>query len=204
MGSRPTRGSSFLLGKVTALVCFRLVVCLTLLAYFFLPSASLINMHMYINMYNVHAHIQVHTCMYTCVPPVVELAEAGASSALGIQLYSWHSQPHETCEQTLLHVGVLLERHVLHHWGKLGKCEGGGGRGDGRGGGGGGREEGKRGGGEGDTSEGINTEVILNKQNVSKTLTDLVVVPYHYHPLQLVVAVLWILQGIRQDWTINE
>ena len=40
MGSSPTRGSSFFLGKVTAvgvLCCFALFVCLTLLASFFLP-----------------------------------------------------------------------------------------------------------------------------------------------------------------------
>ena len=38
MGSSPTRGSSFFLGKVTALgvlCCFALFVCLTLLASFF-------------------------------------------------------------------------------------------------------------------------------------------------------------------------
>ena len=54
MGSSPTRGSSFFLGKVTALgvlCCFALFVCLTLLASFFLPS------HLsFKNMY-VHAHI---------------------------------------------------------------------------------------------------------------------------------------------------
>ena len=41
MGSSPTRGSSFSLGKVTALgvlCCFALFVCLILLASFFLPS----------------------------------------------------------------------------------------------------------------------------------------------------------------------
>ena len=41
MGSSPTRGSSFFLGKVTALgvlCCFALFVCLILLASFFLPS----------------------------------------------------------------------------------------------------------------------------------------------------------------------
>ena len=51
MGSSPTRGSSFFLGKVTALgvLCyFALFVCLTLLASFFLPS------HLsFKNMYNV-------------------------------------------------------------------------------------------------------------------------------------------------------
>ena len=41
VGSSPTRGSSFFLGKVTALgvlCCSALFVCLTLLASFFLPS----------------------------------------------------------------------------------------------------------------------------------------------------------------------
>ena len=41
VGSSPTRGSSFFLGKVTALgvlCCFALFVCLILLASFFLPS----------------------------------------------------------------------------------------------------------------------------------------------------------------------
>ena len=41
MGSSPTRGNSFFLGKVTALgvLCyFSLFVCLTLLASFFIPS----------------------------------------------------------------------------------------------------------------------------------------------------------------------
>ena len=52
MGSSPTRGSSFFLGKVTALgvlCCFALFVCLTLFASFFLPShLSFKNMYMYI------------------------------------------------------------------------------------------------------------------------------------------------------------
>ena len=51
MGSSPTRGSSFFLGKVTALgvlFCFALFVCLTLLASFFLPShLSLKHVYMY-------------------------------------------------------------------------------------------------------------------------------------------------------------
>ena len=56
----PTRGSSFFLGKVTALgvlCCFALFVCLTLLASFFLPShLSFKNMYMYMYMY---------TCKFT-------------------------------------------------------------------------------------------------------------------------------------------
>ena len=48
----PTRGSSFFLGKVTALgvlCCFALFVCLTLLASFFLPS-----------------HLSLKTCTCKC------------------------------------------------------------------------------------------------------------------------------------------
>ena len=48
----PTRGSSFFLGKVTALgvlCCFALFVCLTLLASFFLPShLSFKNMYIHV------------------------------------------------------------------------------------------------------------------------------------------------------------
>ena len=59
VGSSPTRGSSFFLGKVTALgvlCCFALFVCLTLLASFFLPS-HLSFKNMYIHPYmNNHVH----------------------------------------------------------------------------------------------------------------------------------------------------
>ena len=47
-GFESHRGSSFFLEKVTALgvlCCFTLFVCLTLLASFFLPSSSPINMY---------------------------------------------------------------------------------------------------------------------------------------------------------------
>ena len=58
------RGSSFFFGKVTALGvlrCFCLVVCLTLLASFFLPShLSLKHVHVYIHMY---MHV---LCWCTC------------------------------------------------------------------------------------------------------------------------------------------
>ena len=60
VGSSPTRGSSFFLGKVTALgvlCCFALFVCLTLLASFFLPS------HLsFKNMYTIT--IPVCSCCY--------------------------------------------------------------------------------------------------------------------------------------------
>ena len=49
------------------------------------------------------------------VPPVVELAESWPCSALGIQLDSWYSESHEPSKHTLLHVGVLLESHVLYY-----------------------------------------------------------------------------------------
>ena len=51
----PTRGSSFFLGKVTALgvlCCFALFVCLTLLASFFLPS--------HLSFKNMYIHVHVH------------------------------------------------------------------------------------------------------------------------------------------------
>ena len=54
----PTRGSSFFLGKVAALgvvCCFALFVCLTLLAYFFLPShLSFKNMYSSVNQQGIH------------------------------------------------------------------------------------------------------------------------------------------------------
>ena len=58
---------------------------------------------------SIHVHVHV-------IPPVVELAETGSCSALGIQLHCRHSQPHKACEHALLHVGILLEGHVLHYW----------------------------------------------------------------------------------------
>ena len=61
--SSPTRGSSFFLGKVTALgvlCCFALFVCLTLLASFFLPShLSFKNMYTKL-IYIVHLQVHVH------------------------------------------------------------------------------------------------------------------------------------------------
>ena len=72
MGSSPTRGSSFFLGKVTALgvlCCFALFVCLTLLASFFLPShLSFKNMYMYMYhiglLYNILVSYLLHVHMY--------------------------------------------------------------------------------------------------------------------------------------------
>ena len=70
MGSSPTRGGSFFLGKVTTLgvlCCFALFVCLTLLAAFFLPS------HLsFKNMYNVwytymYMYIHCSLCTATCI-----------------------------------------------------------------------------------------------------------------------------------------
>ena len=63
----PTRGSSFFLGKVIALgvlCCFALFVCLTLLASFFLPSSSPINIYstcdvLYANVIEV---LSFHSC----------------------------------------------------------------------------------------------------------------------------------------------
>ena len=66
MSSSPTRGSSFFLRKSDCLGCavwLCLVVCLTLLASFFLPSASLINMHS--SVYCTMSCIYMY--MYTCI-----------------------------------------------------------------------------------------------------------------------------------------
>ena len=77
-----------------------------------ISSLSCIYMYVFPRSACIH-DVHVH------VPPVVELAEAGPCSALGIQLYCWHSKSHKACEHALLHVGVLLECHVLYYRGKL-------------------------------------------------------------------------------------
>ena len=63
VGSSPTRGSSFFLGKVTALgvlCCFAWFVCLTLLASFFLPSHLLLKTCTY-----MYVIVNVTDCTYT-------------------------------------------------------------------------------------------------------------------------------------------
>ena len=85
MGSSPTRGSSFFLGKVTALgelCCFALFVCLTLLASFFLPSQLSLK-HVYMLM--TDGSKQGHTnnmsnmsYMYIHVYPGIDSPGAGA------------------------------------------------------------------------------------------------------------------------------
>ena len=47
------------------------------------------------------------------LPPVVETANAGPSSTLSIKVNRWDTEPNETREERLLHVGELLEGHVL-------------------------------------------------------------------------------------------
>ena len=56
---------------------------------------------------------------YIRIPPVVELADFRPGSALGVQLDSWNSEPDKPGKHALLHVGVLLEGHVLHNWWQL-------------------------------------------------------------------------------------
>ena len=64
------RGSSFFLGKVTALgvlCCFALLVCLTLLASFFLPShLSIKHVHVHVCTLKValYSLIHVHFCIF--------------------------------------------------------------------------------------------------------------------------------------------
>ena len=53
------------------------------------------------------------------VSPLVELTKGGAGTPLGIQLYGRHAQPNKPSEHRLLHVGVLLEGHVLDDWREL-------------------------------------------------------------------------------------
>ena len=83
MGSSPTRGSSFFFGKVTALgvlCCLALIVdSMTLLASFFLPFASLINMYIVLCCFALfvcltllasfflpsHLSLKTCTCIYT-------------------------------------------------------------------------------------------------------------------------------------------
>ena len=47
------------------------------------------------------------------VAPLVELAEGGAGTPLGVKLDGGHAQTHKPGKHRLLHVGVLLEGHVL-------------------------------------------------------------------------------------------
>ena len=71
MGSSPTRGSSFFLGKVLPWVCcyFSLFVCLTLLASFFLPfHLSFKNMYtLYACYFILHEHVHVHVHVHVCI-----------------------------------------------------------------------------------------------------------------------------------------
>ena len=63
VGSSPTRGSSFFLGKVTALgvlCCFALFVCLTLLASFFLPS--------HLSFKNMYTRLSIYYIIVTACP----------------------------------------------------------------------------------------------------------------------------------------
>ena len=82
MGSSPTRGSSFLLGKVTALgvlCCFALFVYLTLLAYFFLPSHL---SYMYIKVkLKCIATVTMYKVLYSI--PIQEFVENLISEAAG-------------------------------------------------------------------------------------------------------------------------
>ena len=59
MGSSPTRGSSFFLGKVTALGVLCLP-CLFDLACFFLPSFSSLIKNMYFVLYTLHFSVHEH------------------------------------------------------------------------------------------------------------------------------------------------
>ena len=64
MGSSPTRGSSFFLGKVTALgvLCCFALVCLTLFASFFLLICHK-NMHIYICIEENNVYEYMNKCL---------------------------------------------------------------------------------------------------------------------------------------------
>ena len=72
MGSSPTRGSSFFLGKVITLgvLCrFALFVCLTLLASFFLPShLSFKNMYVVSNVFIINFVAKLYSMYVVAVP----------------------------------------------------------------------------------------------------------------------------------------
>ena len=100
------------------------------------------------------------------IPPVVELAEGRSGSALSIQLHRGDSESHKPSKHTLLHVGVLLEGHVLHNWWQLRQ---------------------RRGRGERSKDEAFFYACV-------ELYTYLVVVSYHDDPFQLIIAILWILK----------
>ena len=64
MGSSPTRGSSFFLGKVTALVCCVALPCLFVCPSFFLSSFSSLIINMYMYMYTIYIHVHVCGTIY--------------------------------------------------------------------------------------------------------------------------------------------
>ena len=49
----------------------------------------------------------------------LKLASPGSGPALGVKIHSGHAQPHQAGEHRLLHVGELLESHVLDDRGQL-------------------------------------------------------------------------------------
>ena len=76
------------------LLCF--VVCLTLLAYFFLPSSSLINTYMY--MYRVKLHLIMRPVSLSILPsPPLSLSPCAAHREKPLSLYVF------TEDQSLLH-----------------------------------------------------------------------------------------------------
>ena len=104
MGSSPTRGSSFFLGKVTALgvlCCFALFVCLTLLASFFLPfHLSFKNMYIH---YTLACYCNMLHCiyMYTCITYYFSLPLTVHGSGRSA---SWHGLvPHAVSAPSRLH-----------------------------------------------------------------------------------------------------
>eukprot|EP00906_Rhabdomonas_costata_P018530 RCo027050 len=63
--------------------------------------------------------VDVREVPQAVVFPAVQVAQAGPHSALCVELDCGHPQPDQSGEEALVHVGILLEGHVLHHRGKL-------------------------------------------------------------------------------------
>lgn len=53
------------------------------------------------------------------VAPVVEVCNEWPGTTLRGQLGMWYTQSDESSEEGLVHLGVPLERLVLHHWWQL-------------------------------------------------------------------------------------
>ena len=100
VGSSPTRGSSFFLGKVTALgvlCCIALFVCLTLLASFFIPS---------------HLSFSIHVCSGPHLPGVFDVNPPALDIVLHTLNFILHRRvevPHKAKPSRLPRLVIFLD-----------------------------------------------------------------------------------------------